>query len=110
MRKHRHGGRESRYSRSKQFVQEENDHRGTLGFEGVPVTFGMRGNSRDVVRDENGHGARSKSSNRPPQDDHVQRWLEQTTHEIDMQLTAGLGSGNENGEIALAALSADMFL
>ena len=59
----------------------------------------------DVVRDEHGHDARSTASGRLPQDDYVQRWLAQTTQEVEVPSNAGLGSRKENGRVHLQFLS-----
>ena len=105
MKKRRHGKLESRHSRSKQFDQEENDHLRSLGTSGILVTSGMHEKNSDVMRDERGHGARSTASGRLPQDDYVQRWLAQTTQEVEVLLNAGLGCRKENGRVHLQFLS-----
>jgi len=110
MKKRKHGERESRHSRKKQFGQEQNDHQGCPGTRGILATFGMRENNKDVMRDERGHGARSPTSGRLPHDDYVQRWLAQTIQEVDVPSNAGLDSRKENGRLHLQSLSINMFL
>jgi hypothetical protein len=110
MKKHKPGERESRHSRSKQFGQEEIVLQGSLGTRGIRVTSEMRENNRDAMRDERGHGTRSKASGRLPQDEYVQRWLAQTIQEVDVPSNAGLGSRNENGRLHLQYLSINVFL
>jgi hypothetical protein len=105
MKKRRHRKLESRHSRSKQLDQEENDHPRSLGTRGILVASGMHEMNRDVMRDERGHSARSTASGRLLQDDYVQRWLAQTTQEVEVPSNAGLSSRKENGRVHLQFLS-----
>jgi hypothetical protein len=54
--------------------------------------------------DEDEHRPRPIASSISPQDDYVQRWLAQTTHEVGVLSNAGLGSRKENGRSAFAFL------
>jgi hypothetical protein len=110
MKKRKGGVRESRHSRSQQFGQEENDHQGSLGTRGILVISRMRENNRDFMKHERGHGARSTASDRLLQDDYVQRWLAQTTQEVDVLSNKGLVFRKENGRSHLQSLSSNVFL
>jgi hypothetical protein len=101
MEKRWHKQRESRHARSRQLRQEESDHQ-RLRNKGILATSQTEGNDRNGMGDEGEHRPRPAAPSISPQDDYVQRWLAQTTHEVGVSSNAGLGSRKENGRSVLA--------
>jgi hypothetical protein len=93
---------ESRHVRVKQLGQQKSDRRSSLRVNSDLDVSWTSGRDRNAMKADSEPRPRPMASVMSTQDDYVQRWLAQTTHEDEGKANAELGSRKENCRNTLA--------